>query len=150
MWNPYSLNNGVKLTLYYGIGNSRIYRLVFGKVSDLSPHNFIAEQQGKYLKNLKTNLKVTECIIICDFSENFSFVVQDAIQGFHWANAQCTIHPFSIYYKDDHASDIKFTSFTAIAEFTKHNHVAVRLFVVNCVDFITFSQMDQEVSTKIR
>ena len=57
--------------------------LFLEKLSDLSPHNFIAKQQGKYLKNLKTNLKVTECIIICDFSEIFSFVVKDAIQGFH-------------------------------------------------------------------
>lgn len=26
--------------------------------------------------------------------------LQDAVQGWHWPNAQCTIHPFSIYFKD--------------------------------------------------
>lgn len=105
------------------------------KLSELSPHNIIAEQQVNYLKQLKTNLEATDCIIIADFSENYSFVILDAIQGFHWANAQCTIHPFAIYYKDE-AQNLKFTSFIAIAEFTKHNHVAVRLFVTNCVNFI--------------
>lgn len=105
------------------------------KMYDLLPHNFIAEQQGSYLKHLKNNLKPTECIVICDFSENYSFVVQDAVQGFHWANAQCTVHPFAIYYRDE-SQELKFTSFIAIAESTKHNHVAVRLFLVNCVDFL--------------
>jgi hypothetical protein len=129
------------------------------KINDLLPHNFIAEQQGRYLKYLKNNLSPTECIIICDFSENYSFVVQDAVQGFHWANTQCTIHPFAIYFKDG-SEDLKFTSLIAIAEFTKHNHVAVRLFIVQCINFIKnkltdlkkiyFFQMDQAVSTKIK
>lgn len=106
------------------------------KVNDLLPHNFIADQQSNYLKYLKENLTSSECIIICDFSENLSFVVQDAVQGFHWANSQCTIHPFAIYYKDSDSQDIQFTSFIAIAEFTKHNHVAVRLFLKKCIEFI--------------
>ena len=31
---------------------------------------------------------------VADFSENYSFVLQDAAQGFHWNNAQATMHPF--------------------------------------------------------
>lgn len=56
------------------------------KMKKLVPHHFITDYQSKYLKQLKLNLKAGECIIICDFSENYSFLVQDAIQGFHWAN----------------------------------------------------------------
>ena len=33
-----------------------------------------------------------------DFSENYSFVLQDATQSFHWNNSQATIHPFVAYY----------------------------------------------------
>lgn len=106
------------------------------KLRDLSPHNFIAEQQSNYLKFVKSNMTTSECIIICDFSENYSFVVQDAVQGYHWANAQCTIHPCSIYYKESYSPDPKFTSYVAIAEFNKHNHVAVRLFLVHCIQHI--------------
>ncbi|XP_065094233.1 uncharacterized protein LOC135714793, partial [Ochlerotatus camptorhynchus] len=106
------------------------------KIFNLLPHNFIAEQQANYMKHVKSNLKATECIIIGDFSENYSFVVQDAVQGFHWANAQCTIHPCAIYFKDEESNDLKFTSFIAIADFTKHNHIAVRLFLTHCLAFI--------------
>lgn len=109
--------------------------LLLEKLYDLSPHNFIADQQGSYFKTLKNNLNETECIVICDFSENFSFIVQDAVQGFHWANTQCTIHPFAIYYRNN-SGELLYTSFVAIAEFGKHNHIAVRLFVTHCINFI--------------
>ena len=44
------------------------------------------------------NLKVGEILVNADFSENYSFVLQDASQGFHWNNTQATIHPFVAYY----------------------------------------------------
>ena len=34
-----------------------------------------------------------------DFSENFSFVIQDEIQSYHWENSQCTLHPIETYFK---------------------------------------------------
>ena len=37
--------------------------------------------QTHYLKKLKETIPTSECIIVGDFSENFSFVVQDAAQG---------------------------------------------------------------------
>ena len=54
----------------------------------LPEHHFIAKSQNQYLKDLKASLKPNECIIILEFAENFSFVVQDAAQAFHWNNAQ--------------------------------------------------------------
>ena len=36
-------------------------------------------------------------MIMFDFAENYSFMVQDEVQGFHWNNAQATLHPFLIY-----------------------------------------------------
>lgn len=37
-----------------------------------------------------------------DFGENFSFIVQDAPQSFHWETSQATIHPFAAWIcKDD-------------------------------------------------
>ncbi len=35
-----------------------------------------------------------------DFFENYSFILQDAAQGFNWNNSQATIHPFVAYYHD--------------------------------------------------
>lgn len=33
-----------------------------------------------------------ECIVICDFSENYAFIIQNSVQGIHWNNDQVTIH----------------------------------------------------------
>ena len=38
----------------------------------------------------KENLKRNEALVILDFAENYSFVVQDAVQGFHWNNSHAT------------------------------------------------------------
>ena len=35
-----------------------------------------------------------------DFTENYGFAIQDAIQGFYWQNSQATLHPFAVYYRD--------------------------------------------------
>ena len=49
----------------------------------LTEHQFIPKNQSQYLEGLKASLKPNEYIIILDFAENFSFVVQDAAQAFH-------------------------------------------------------------------
>ena len=70
---------------------------------NLTRHHFIAKSQRAYLRNLQAELRKEECILYGDFSENYSFMIQDAIQGFHWDTAQATVHPFVAYmrHKDD-------------------------------------------------
>ena len=53
-------------------------------------HDFIAKQQSLYLTPRKELLLDNEYIVMTDFAENYSFVLQDAVQGFHWNNAQAT------------------------------------------------------------
>ena len=60
-----------------------------------------------------------ECIIILDFAENYTFMVQDAIQSFHWNNTQATIHPFVIYYKQD--GTLKHKSLACISDMLQHD-----------------------------
>ena len=45
----------------------------------------------------RTSLKPDICIISGDFSKNYSFILQDAVQGFHWTNSMATLHPFVAY-----------------------------------------------------
>ena len=52
----------------------------------LKRHDFIAKQQSAFLKNKKQQLVDGEVIVLGDFAENHSFVVQDAAQGYHWTN----------------------------------------------------------------
>ena len=55
--------------------SERAYKLV-------TRHNYISKSQGILLQNLKSNLHVNEIIILLDFSENFSFIIQAEAQGF--------------------------------------------------------------------
>ena len=63
----------------------------------LTVHLFNEESQNKYFKYAKDNISEGECVTVLDFAENYSFIVQDAVQGFHWNSSQATIHPVVIY-----------------------------------------------------
>lgn len=85
-------------------------QLSFGELADklitqmqvLIPHAYIAKAQSKYFKSRKENLaNETEAIVVLDFAENFSFVMQDEVQGYHWNKSMCTLHPAIVYYKLD-------------------------------------------------
>ena len=68
-------------------------------------HSFIAKQQSQFYDQCKQSLNPAEVVVSAYFSENYSFVLQDVAQGFHWNNNQSTIHPFVIYFHDlSHAS----------------------------------------------
>ena len=56
----------------------------------LTRHDFIAQEQAKYLDCKKNNLSDGEFLVIGDFSENYAFIIQDAAQGYHWKNNQAT------------------------------------------------------------
>lgn len=96
------------------------------KLQILLPHSFIAKQQAAYLSERKSNLEENEYIAVCDFSENASFTVQDAVQGFHWNNSQATLYPIAIYFKSD--GKTQHTNFIIISDCLIHDSVAVHLF----------------------
>ena len=100
---------------------------LISKVSILSKHHFIAKNQNNYLRLLKNELKSNEFIILMDFSENYSFVVQDAVQGFYWENSQTTLHPFVVYYK---LNDIlKNKCYCVICNCMHHDTISVHVFL---------------------
>ena len=70
------------------------------KLELLRPHSFIAKEQASFYATRKTTLKAGEFLVTADFSENYSFLLQDSAQGFHWNNSQATLHPFVAYYLD--------------------------------------------------
>ena len=54
--------------------------ILTNKIFELCDHHFIKVQQAAYLKEAKPILDHETCIILMDLSENYSFLVQDAIQ----------------------------------------------------------------------
>jgi hypothetical protein len=104
------------------------------KLHRLLTHSYIAKEQSNFLNKKKTELQPGECLVICDFSENYAFVLQDAIQGVHWNNDQVTIHPFAIYYRENGKE--QFINFVAISDCLKHDTIAVHLFQRGLITFL--------------
>ncbi|MCP3667236.1 MAG: hypothetical protein GY696_32870, partial [Gammaproteobacteria bacterium] len=92
----------------------------------LRRHDFIAKKQSQFCSQRKNQLEDGEVLVVCDFAENYSFVLQDAAQGFHWNNAQATLHPFVVYWKEK--GELKHASFIVISDCLTHDTVAVHLF----------------------
>ena len=64
----------------------------------LPTHQFITKAQSRHLSNLKENIPKSTGILLLDFAENYSFIVQDAVQVLHWDNNQAILHRFALYY----------------------------------------------------
>ena len=67
------------------------------------------------MKKKKKHLSPGEFLVIGDVSENYSFVVQDEVQSFHWNNLHATVHPFFCYYKEG-SGNLTSLSFIIISE----------------------------------
>lgn len=85
--------------------------------------NIIA--QYNYTKNLKQNLKPEECIIHCDFSENYNTKYASEIQSFHFGSSrqQLTLHTSVVYYIKD--GKLHTQSYCTISECLRHDAVAI-------------------------
>ena len=97
-------------------------------VVKLLRHHFVSKKQAIFCKKTKNNLELDEGLLVMDFSENYSFIVQDAAQGYHWENSQCTLHPFVFYFKMQD-STIGHESFCFISDSTKHSTAMVYTFL---------------------
>ena len=64
-------------------------------------------------------MRLCECANVVDFAENYSFVVQDEIQSFHWSKSHCTLHPVVVYYKEN--GKLAQKSFCFISEYLEHD-----------------------------
>ena len=106
-------------------------------VLKLRLHHFIARQQAKFNSEKKETLGSGEFLVVADFSENYSFVIQDEVQSFHWKNLQATVHPFLCYYRVLNGNKLNSISFTVISENKYHDSTAVHLFQRKLIAFLT-------------
>ena len=104
------------------------------KLQKLQRHDFVARMQSKFLQETKNALAEGEFLVVGDFAENYAFVVQDGSQSFHWNNAQATLHPFVIYYRDE--GNLGNCSFVLTSECNIHDVVAVHLFQTHLIEFM--------------
>jgi len=100
----------------------------------LLPHHFVAKQQSQYFKDLKNDLKPGEVMVVGDFAENYTCVLQDSTQSYYWKSDQVTIHPFVAYYKEN--GEIVCTSYAVVSDYDKHNVSSVYAFQRELVKFL--------------
>ena len=101
------------------------------KLYKLIPHSYIARKQAAYFKDRKANLKAGEVLCCMDFAENYSYVIQNEIQGYHWTNKYCTVHPCVCYFKVKNANgdlETRHKSFCFLSEEVVHNVPMVHAF----------------------
>lgn len=104
------------------------------KMIELLPHTFVAKEQGNYCKELRESLEDGEFLVICDFAENYAFVVQNAAPGFHWNNDQATIYTIVVYYRNN--SSVTHESFAIISDHLSHDTVTVHVNTKRLINFI--------------
>jgi hypothetical protein len=96
-------------------------------ILNLTLHHYLAKAQSSFLQVLKERILTSEAIILMDFSENYSVVIQDAIQSSYWSKTQVTLHPFVIYYKTETGLESK--SVSIISDSLNHSVSAVHCFI---------------------
>lgn len=88
----------------------------------LLPHSFITKSQSNYLKeSLKAKLQPNEAIVLLDFSENYSYVIQDEVQGYHWTQDSCSLHPVVMYTCEEPGKDLIVSSLCVISDDLEHD-----------------------------
>ena len=63
--------------------------------------------------------------LLLDFAENYHYIVQDEIQGYHWNKDQCTLHPVVIYYRE--GNEVKHISLCILSDDLEHDFFCTRI-----------------------
>ena len=66
-------------------------------------------------------------MVLLDFAVNYSFLIQDAIQEYHWNNSLATLYHFVVYRRDNQILTVE--SFCVIPDRMKHDSNAVHAFL---------------------
>ena len=104
-----------------------------------------------------------QILAIADFAENYSFVLQDEIQGYHCTNSQATIRSFVVYHhfpvEGNESTDLKGISFVAVSDHLLHDATGGHYFQSKVIEFlreimsfkkvISISQMEELYLIKI-
>lgn len=73
--------------------------------------------------------------------ENYTFVVQDAVQSFHWNNGQVAFHPLVVYFIKD--GKLPHKTSDSISDRTQHDVFSVYAFQIPVINEFMKVQMPQ-------
>ena len=90
-------------------------------------HHFIKNSQAAYFEHLQLALSEHNVSVLLDFAENYSFLIQEAIQRYHWNNNQATLHPFVVNRRENQILTVE--SLRMISDHMKQDSNAVHDFL---------------------
>ena len=88
---------------------------------------FHKEQSGSLFWTLAIALSEDNVLVLLDFAENYSFLIQEAIQRYHWNNNQATLHPFVVNRRENQILTVE--SLRMISDHMKQDSNAVHDFL---------------------
>jgi len=103
-------------------------------------HHFVYRNQKQFLKELKLQMNSfpNAGVMTVDFGQNYSFVVQNAVQGFHWTNTQATIHPFVLHFSMlvNGIPEIRHKTYFVISDEKRHDATVFHIFRQRVIELI--------------
>ena len=72
--------------------------LLLKSLESMSIHLFNFKFQHQEFERCRTNLKVGDVLLVCDFATNFSHSRHEEVQSAHWSRGQTTVHPTVCYF----------------------------------------------------
>ena len=88
-------------------------------IDKLIAYAYVAKCQGRHLKGRKDTLEKYTVLVLADFSENYTFIVQNEVQSYHWNRRYCTLHPVVIYFKRE--NELLHQSFCFLSDDLEHD-----------------------------
>jgi hypothetical protein len=82
----------------------------------------MAGQPSKLFHGLECISKPGECVVLCDFAKNYSFVCETKFM-YHPHNAEPSIHPLAIYFKVCISDAVTHENLVVISDYLKHIHL---------------------------
>ena len=104
------------------------------KVVELTPHHYISRWQSQFLRKKIESLEDTECVVLCDFAENYSSITQDAIQSAHWSSVQTALHTTVAYLKVD--GKVTHENIVVVSDCLEKNSSSVFAFLKATLEYI--------------
>ena len=105
---------------------SNLINILAELINNLIPHDFIAQNQGLYVQEMKNTLPDNKVVVLMDFAMNFNCLLPKEIQSYHWTKMQVTLHPVVIFYRSN--EEVKHHSICFISDDLTHDVSMVKLF----------------------
>lgn len=93
-------------------------------------HDYINSMQKLFISQTKSETLLDESVVMisADFGQNYTFVIQDAIQSYHWINKQATIHPFVAHFWSREEAKVVYKTYFVISDDMKHDAATFHAF----------------------